>query len=101
MRLGKTVVNVGAQRVQRQTALEVPLGARDLVAVQAARDANLDSLAAEAQRRVDRLAHRTAEADSLLELQRDVLGNQLCVELGLVDLEDVDEDLARGALLDV
>ncbi len=48
-----------------------------------------------------RLAHGAAEADALLELQRDVLGDELRVELGLVDLEDVDEDLARGALLDV
>ena len=47
------------------------------------------------------LAHRAAEADTLLELERDVLGNQLSVELRLVDLEDVDEDLAAGALLDV
>src|ERR1700722_18328446 len=71
VRLGETVVDVGAQRVQRQTALEIPLGTGNFVAVQAARYANLDALATEAQRGVDRLAHGPAEADALLELQRD------------------------------
>src|SRR6266568_8748130 len=52
VRLGKTVVDVGAQRVQRQTALQIPLRARDLVAVQPARDPHLDAFAAEAQRAV-------------------------------------------------
>ena len=47
------------------------------------------------------LAHGAAEADTLLQLQRDVLRHQLRIELRLVDLEDVDEHLARGALLDV
>src|SRR6202030_763983 len=64
-------------------------------------DTDLDALATEAKRGVDRLAHGAAEADALLELQRDVLGDQLCVELGLVDLKDVDKHLARGPLLDV
>src|SRR3984885_3887904 len=32
VRLGETVVDVGAQRVQRQTALEVPLGTGDFIA---------------------------------------------------------------------
>src|SRR5205823_6210776 len=101
LRFGKAVVDVGAQRVQRQTALQVPLRARDLVTIQTAGDANLDALATEAQSGVNRLAHRTTEADALLKLQRDVLGDQLSVKLRLVDLEDVDKHLAVGALLDV
>src|SRR5436190_755466 len=42
---------------------------------------------------------RAAERDALLELHRDRFGNQLGVELGLLDLLDVDEDLAVGPLL--
>src|SRR5277367_3806326 len=98
-RFGKAVVNIRTQRVQRQTALQIPLGTRNFVAVQTARNANLDSLAAEAQRRINRLAHRAAEADALLELQRDVLCHQLRIELRLVDFENVDKDIAVGALL--
>src|ERR1700679_1528268 len=101
VRLGKTVVDIGAQCVQRQMAPEKPLGARDLVSVETAGDADLDTLAAKAESRVDRLAHGTAEADTLLKLQRNVLSNQLSIELRLVDLEDVNEDLAASALLDV
>src|SRR5215213_3531951 len=44
VRLREAVVNVGAQSVQRQTPLEVPLRARDLRAVQAAGDPDLDPL---------------------------------------------------------
>src|SRR5581483_3954465 len=76
------------------------LRAGDLGAVQPAGDAHLDAAGAEAQRRFDRLAHRAAEGDAFLELHGDRLGNQLRVELRLLDLLDVDEDLAAGALLD-
>src|SRR5580704_10950904 len=101
VRLGETVVDVGAQRVQRQTALEVPLGAGDLVSVETAGDADLDALAAEAQCGVDGLAHGAAEADTLLELQRDVLGDQLSVKLRFVDFKNVNKHFARRTLLDV
>src|SRR6188768_1273106 len=53
------------------------------------------------QRRFDRLAHRAAERDALLELHRHRLADQLRVELRLLDLLDVDEDLAVGLLLDL
>src|SRR5262245_56898376 len=46
--LGEAVVDVGAQRVQRQAPLEVPLGARDLGAAEPARAAQLDAARAQA-----------------------------------------------------
>ena len=46
-----------------------------------------------------RMARR--EADTLLKLEGDSLRDKLGIEFRLVDLEDVDEDLARGALLNV
>src|SRR6185312_10685631 len=58
MGFAKTVINIGAQRVQRKLPLQVPFRTRDLSAVQAARHAYFDSLAAETQRRIDRLTHR-------------------------------------------
>src|SRR5438128_5177752 len=99
--LGETVFDVGAQRVQRQAALQIPLGTRDFVAVQPAADANLDSLAAEAQGGIYRLPHGAAEADTLFELQRDRLRHQLRIKLGFVHFLDIDVDLARSALLHV
>src|SRR5579859_2644466 len=101
-RFGEAVVDVGTQRVQRQPPLQIPLRPRDFVAVQTSAHANFDSLAAEAQRRVHRLAHRAAEADALFQLQRDRLRHQLRVELGLVYFRDVDKNiLAPGALLQI
>src|SRR5437868_4489470 len=48
-RFGEAIVNVGAQGMQWQTALQIPLRAGNLVAVQAARDADFDPFAAETQ----------------------------------------------------
>src|SRR5436190_23872459 len=45
-RLGKAVVDVGAQRLERQLPVQVPLGAGDLGTVQAARHAHLDAAGA-------------------------------------------------------
>src|SRR5262245_20570406 len=42
-RFGKPVIDVGPERLQRQLAVEVPLGPRDLCAVQPAGDADLDA----------------------------------------------------------
>src|SRR4029077_13319801 len=55
VRLGRAVVNVGAQGLQRQAALQVPFLAGDFGAVQAAGHANFNSLASEAQRGIDGL----------------------------------------------
>src|SRR5579863_9582020 len=38
VRLRESVINIGAQRVQRQTALQIPFGARDFSAIQTAAD---------------------------------------------------------------
>src|SRR5207302_3306021 len=64
---GEAILDIGAQRVQRQTALQIPLGARDFVAVQSSADADFDAFAAEAQRRVHCLAHGAAEAHALFQ----------------------------------
>src|SRR4051812_3544318 len=95
----EAVIDVRTQRVQWQASLQVPLGTSDFSPVQAAADANLDALAAEALRRVHRLAHRTAEAYALFQLQSDSFRHQLCVEFGFVHFLDVDIDIAVRALL--
>src|SRR5207302_6342683 len=96
----EAVVDVRAQRLQRQLAVQIPLGAGNFRSVEPPGDAHLDAARAEPQRRLDGLAHRAAERHALLELHRHRFGNQLAVELGLLDLLDVDEDLAARALLD-
>src|SRR5216684_3454724 len=58
-------IDVRAKGLQRQTALQIPLFAGDFRAIQTAGYANLDAFAAKTQRRVYRLAHRTAKSHAL------------------------------------
>src|SRR5450432_1446326 len=97
--LGGARFDDGAQGVQRDATLVVPLVARHLGAAQAAGAGEADSLGAELHRRLDRLLHGAAERHPALELRGDVLGHQLRVGLGLADLLDVQEDLAVGERL--
>jgi len=88
--------------MQRQPPLQIPLRTRDFVAVQPSAYANFNSLAPEAQRRIDRLAHRAPEAYALFQLQRDRFRHQLRVQFGLVHFLDVDKNVfAPGALLQI
>jgi hypothetical protein len=98
VRFRSSVIDVRAQRVQRKLALQIPFAARNFGAVQAARYAHLDALAAEAQRRIHGFTHRPAESHALLELQGDRFRHQLRIQLRLVYFLNVDENLALGAL---
>ena len=89
----EAVVDVRTQRVQRHAAVGVALGARHLGAAQAAGDLDLHALGAGAHRARQRALHRAAEGDPVLELLGDRLRDQARVELGSLDLEDVDLDL--------
>ena len=92
-------IDVRAQRLQRQTALQVPLFAGDFRAVQTAGHANLDALAAETQRRVNGFAHRAAERHALFELERNRFRDERCVELRTMHFLNVDVHFTLGALL--
>src|SRR5207248_2539208 len=89
LRLAQAVVDVSTQRVQRDAAFAVPLGAGNLDAVQAAGAHDLDALRAQAHGVLHGALHRAAEHDALLELLGNRVGDQLGVDLGLADLLDV------------
>src|SRR6266446_4494210 len=89
LRLRKSVVDVGAQRMKRHAPLAIPLGARDLDAVQAPGAHDLDPLCAQAHGVLHGALHGAAEHDALLQLLRDRVGDELRVDLGLADLLDV------------
>src|SRR4029079_14001027 len=99
--LVEDVVDVGAQRVQRDAALAVELRARHLGAVKAARALDPDALGSRAHGGLHGLAHRAAELHATAELLGDTLGDQLRVDLGVLHLEDVQLDLLAGQLLQV
>src|SRR4051794_14040646 len=99
--LVEAVVDVGAQRVQRHPALAVELRPRHLGAVEAAGALDPDALGARAHRGLHGLLHRTAELDAARQLLGNALGDQLRVDLGVLDLEDVQLDLLAGELLEL
>ena len=91
--LEEAVVDVGAQRVQRDAAVGVALGAGHLGAAEAAADLDLAALGAGAHGARERALHRAPEGDAVLQLLGDRLRDELGVELRALDLEDVDLDL--------
>src|SRR6476469_1115203 len=100
-RLGKSIIDVGTQRMQRHAAFAIPLAPGDFDAVEASGAHHLDALRAEPHRVLHRALHRAAEHDPLLELLRDRIGDQLRVDFGLADLLDVETDVAAHHLAQV
>src|SRR5450759_1570113 len=90
---GAAVVDVGSQRVEGHPPFSVPLLAGHLGAAQAAAALHANALGAGLHRGLDGAFHRPAERDSTGELVGDALGDQGRVELGLLDLLDVELDL--------
>ena len=99
--LEEAVVDVRAERVQRNAALAIELGARHLGAAEATRALHADALGAGALRRLHALAHGATERDAGSELLGDALRDELGVHLGVLDLEDVQLNLLAGELLEV
>src|SRR5882762_3406616 len=97
--LSETEIDVRAQGLQRQTALQVPFFASDFRAVQPAGHAHLDAFAAEAQRGVHRFTHRAAKRHPLFKLQRDGFSHQLRVQLRAVHFLNIDVHFPLRALL--
>src|SRR5689334_3954785 len=98
VRLGLGVIDVAAQRVQRNAALTVPFGPRDLRAAETARAGDSNALGTETQSRLNRALHGAAEGDTALELVGDTLSDELGVDLGLADLDDVEAHFGAGHL---
>src|SRR5581483_10616066 len=94
-------IDLGAERVQRNAALAVPLHAGDFSTAQTAAAVDADAQSTQAHRRLHRALHGAAEGDPALELLGDVLGDQLGVDLGLPDLDDVQADFRARHLGEV
>src|SRR6478735_1873224 len=94
--LHEAVVDVGADRVQRHAALGVLLRAAHLRAAEAARALHLHACGATADGRRERALHGAPERDAVLQLLGDRLGDELRVQLGALDLVDVDVHVLLG-----
>ena len=91
MGLGETVINVGTQRMKRNLAFLVLLGTGKLGAVQTARTTNLDAFRTAFHGGLDGALHRTAERDTLHQLLRNRLADQLRVDFHAADFLHFDQ----------
>src|SRR4029077_8206890 len=98
---GDAVIDVGAQGVQRHAALAIPLHARDFGTAETAGAIDADAAGAEPHGRLHGALHGAAESDAALELLRDRFSDELRIEFGLADFDDVDHDIAVGELGDM
>src|SRR5690606_6982310 len=100
-RLGtrRCIINVGAQRLQGNTAIARLFNAGDFRTTEAAAAGDLDALSTQTHGGRDGLLHRATESDALLELTGDVLADELGVDFGTLDFADVDVDLLAGEML--
>src|SRR5260370_15400626 len=98
---GAAEVDIRFQGVQRHAAFAVPLAPRHLGSAKPAAAIDSDALRAGAHCAQDRLLHRALVADAALDLRRDVFGDQLRVQLGLLDLLDGDAHAVAEALLEI
>src|SRR5262249_54091564 len=81
MGLGQPIIDVRADGVERPPPVAVPLPAGDLRSPKPAGAGDADPVGAQAQGRGDGLLHGAAEGHPLLELEGDVLGHELGVQL--------------------
>src|SRR5262249_34174257 len=100
-RLEEAVVDVRAQRVERDAAVRIAFGPRHLGPAEATRDLDLDPFGAGAHRRGQRPFHRPPERNPVLELLGDRLGDQFGVELGALHLADVHFHRLAGQLVEL
>jgi len=94
-------VDVGAQCMQRDATFAIPLHAGDLGATQPPRTIDPDALRTEPHRRLHRALHSAAKGDAPLELLSDTVGDELGLDFGLSDLDDIEAYLAVGEFGDV
>ena len=95
-RMGRSdaIINVGAQRMQRHTALAIPFEASDFRAAKATRTIDPNSLGAESYRRLHGPLHRPTKRDAPLELLSDQIGDERRFNLRLANLDNIDDDFA-------
>src|SRR5699024_6713807 len=96
------VVDLGTERVQRNATLVVALGATHLRAAQATGANNLDALDLRLTHcTLDRLAHSTAECNTVHQLLGDGLSHQLSVGINVLDFVVDARDLLSGEFLEL
>src|SRR3989442_8665754 len=87
--------------MQRHATVVIAFRARDFGFAQPARRLDLDPLRAHPHRALHRALHGAPERDALRQLVRHAVTHQLRVELGTLDLLDVDADFLPRELAEL
>ena len=87
--------------MQRHATLAVPLTTAHLGTAETTGALDTDALSAGLAGRLDSLAHSATEGNAALELLGDRLSNEVGVELGALNLDNVDGELALGDASDL
>ena len=87
--------------MQRHATLTVPLTTAHLGTAETTGALDTDALGAGLAGGLDSLAHSATEGNAALELLSDGLSNEVGVELGALDLDNVDGELALGDASDL
>src|SRR5690606_35341698 len=97
---GGAEVDVGSQRVQRDTTLPVPLAATHFGATQTALGLDAHTLGPGLHGGGDRPLHGAAEGNPVLELIGDAPGEEGGIQVGILDLVDVELHRSAGQVLE-
>ena len=97
--LFEAVVDVGTESLKRNGSLVIRFLSGDFGTAYAAGNLNFDTLCAELHGTADSHFHGSAEGSSLFELCRDAGGDELSVQVGVLDLNNVDDDRTAELLL--
>src|SRR5664280_174745 len=81
---------VSFQGLKRHAPFTIPLGAGDLGPAETATALNLDTACASSHCALDDLLHRALIGDTLLDICNNALCQNLGVEIGMLDLLDID-----------
>src|SRR5207237_947137 len=96
-----TVVNIGAQGLERNLTLPVLFATGHFRAAQTTRHLTADTAHAQLDRAGNRLPHRALIADALLDLLRDRFGDELRIGFQMPNLLDIDVNGLLRQLLQV
>jgi hypothetical protein len=87
--LGQPIINVGAQSVQGNLALDLFLRARNFRAAETTATHDTNTFGIRAYGFLHRLFHGATKRDTLLQLFRDTAAHQISIQLGLANFDNV------------
>ena len=97
---GHAIINIGAQCMQRHSALAIPFGTGNFSTAETATAIDTNAQSTQAHGRLHGALHGATETDTALKLLRDAFCNQLCINLRFTHFNNVQHHFAIGHFAD-